>query len=243
MAANAKVRRALTAAAILPVIMLQAMAEQQSNRELASKVEGALAAGKTEDAREAVTEILGRPHVELEILLETGVRLAERDFFAPAAEVFSRTVREYPENFEARYNLALADFALGRFPEAQAALGKNEPASREQQLAKAYMNGKIHAALGQNDLAERDLTRAFNGAPNQENYALDLGLYYVQRRLYAKAVATLDAGVKRHPDSIYLTLGLALAQLFGDDPPRAVATCRRLLAMDANFGPARLLLA
>src|SRR6266852_72464 len=37
---------------------------------------------------------------------------------------------------------------------------------------------------------------------------LNLGLFYLRRQLYAKAVTTLDTGVKHHPESIYLTLGL-----------------------------------
>jgi tetratricopeptide (TPR) repeat protein len=83
---------------------------------------------------------------------------------------------------------------------------------------------------------------AFHGAPQQENYALDLGLHYLRRRLYAKALETLKAAAKYHPDSIYLELGLGLTQVLGDDPPRAIATCRRILAREPTFGPARLLL-
>src|SRR6185436_7868647 len=158
------------------------------------------------------------------------------------ADVFGRAVKDYPRSFEARYNLALADFALHKFTEAQSALEGLEHVSKEQQIAREYMSGKIYFALGQNDKAERGLAAAFAGAPQQENYALDLGLFYLRRKLYAKAVTTLDTGVKYHPDSIYLTLGLALAQLFGDEPTRAIATCRKALAMDPGFGPARLLL-
>ena len=40
-----------------------------------------------------------------------------------------------------------------------------------------------------------------------------------------------------------MELGLALLQVLGDDPPRAVATCRKIVAQDPNFSPARLLLA
>jgi tetratricopeptide (TPR) repeat protein len=114
--------------------------------------------------------------------------------------------------------------------------------SKEQQLSREYLRGKLYDALGQTDLAENSFLSAFHGAPQQENYALDLGLHYLRRHLYAKALETLKTAAKYHPDSIYLELGLGLAQVLGDDPPRAIATCRKILTKEPNFGPARLLL-
>jgi tetratricopeptide (TPR) repeat protein len=151
-------------------------------------------------------------------------------------------VSDYPRSFEVRYNLALADFALRRFSEAQSTLDGAPELSKEQQLSREYLRGKLYDALGQTDLAEKSFSAAFHGSPQQENYGLDLGLYYLRRHLYPKALETLKAALKYHSDSIYLELGLGLAQILGDDPPRAVATCRRILAKEPNFGAARLLL-
>src|SRR5215472_17397166 len=204
-------------------------AEQPSNRELAATLDRAIAAGQTEQAQRALAEMLARPRVELEVLLEAGSKLAEREYYAPAAEVFGRCAKDYPRNFEAHYNLALPEFALRRFTEAQVALARIDPILKPQRLARDYLRGKIQDALGQTEMAERSLTAAFNGAPDQENYGLDLGLYFLRQKLYAKAVATLEATSKYHPDSVYVALGLGLAQVFGDDPPKAVATCRRIL--------------
>ena len=236
------VRNALHIAALVVWISLPGRAEQPTNRALAAALERATAAGQTEQAQRALAEMLARPHVELDVLLEAGAKLAEREYYAPAAEVFGRCARDYPRNFEAHYNLALAEFALRRYTEAQGALDGLDTIPKSQQLARDYLRGKIQDALGQTEQAERSLSAAFNGAPEQENYGLDLGLFFLRRQLYAKAVATLEATAKYHPDSIYVALGLALAQVFGDDPPRAVATCRKILTQDPNFSPARLLL-
>lgn len=236
------VRNTLGIAALVVWMSLPGLAEQPTNRALAAALEREIAAGQTEQAQRALAEMLARPHVELEVLLETGAKLAEREYYAPAAEVFGRCAKDYPRNFEAHYNLALAEFALRRFPEAQGALEGLNPIPKSQQLARDYLRGKIQDALGQSELAERSLTAAFTGAPEQENYGLDLGLFFLRRQLYAKAVSTLETAAKYHPDSIYVALGLGLAQVFGDDPPKAVATCRKILATDANFAPARLLL-
>jgi tetratricopeptide (TPR) repeat protein len=221
---------------------LYLFAQRRTDRALAAGVDRALAAGQVEQARQALDEMLAHPRVELQVLLEMGAKLADCELFEPARAVFARAVNDFPRSFEARYNLALADFALRRFSEAQMTLDGAGESSKAQQLAREYLRGKLYDALGQTDLAERSFLAAFQGAPQQENYALDLGLYYLRRHLYAKALETLKAAAKYHPDSIYFELGLGLAQVLGDDPPRAIATCRRILAKEPNFGPARLLL-
>ncbi len=202
----------------------------------------ALAAGQLKSVRQALNQMLEPPHLELGVILEAGARLAQYELFDSARTVFARGVSEYPLSFEARYNLALADFALRKFSEAQTALDGADSLSNEQRLARDYLRGKLYDGLGQTDLAERSLAAAFHGAPLQENYALDLGLHYLRRGLYPKALETLRAGVKHCPDSIYLELGLALAEVLGDNPLKATATCRRILAKEPNLGPARLLL-
>src|SRR5713226_816573 len=184
------VRKAVTYG-LRTIILIAAMslplfAQQPTDRALAGALDRALAAGQMEQARQTLEEMLARPHLELEVLLETGAKLADRELFEPARAVFARAVSDYPRTFEARYNLALADFALRRFSEAQTALDGAGELSKEQQLAREYLRGKIYDALGQTDLAERSFLAAFHGAPQQENYALDLGLYYLRQRLYAK---------------------------------------------------------
>jgi len=221
---------------------LSLFAQQRTGRALPEALDRALAAGQMEQARQTLEEMLARPHVELEVLLETGTKLADRERFESARAVFARAVSDYPQSFEARYDMALADFALSRFSEAETALDGARELSKEQSLAREYLRGKLYDAMGQTELAERSFLTAFHGSPQQENYALDLGLYYLRRHLYAKALETLTMAAKYHPDSIYLELGLGLAQVLGDDPPRAIATCRRILAKEPNFGMARLLL-
>lgn len=236
------VRRAAGVAVMAMWASACAGAEQPSTRALAAAVDHAASQGNAGEVQKAVAELLARPQIELEVLLETGAKLAERELYGPARTVFARGVKDYPQNFEAHYNLALADIALAKFEEAGAALDGLGELSKEHRLAREYLEGKIYDATGRTALAERAYTAAFSGAPEEENYALDLGLFYLRRKLYAKSVATLETGAKHHPDSAYMLLGLALGQLFGDDPARAVATCRKILALEPNFGPAQLLL-
>ncbi len=233
----------LYAAAFIACLSLPVCSQPQSPRAIADTLERAVAAGQVTLAQQVLQQLLEQQHVDLEILLESGAKLAEHGLFEPARAVFQRSVDDYPESFEARYNLALADIPLRNFQEGKKELDAAAPQSQEQQLAREYLKGKIYDALEQPEAAEQSYTAAFRGAPRQENYALDLGMFYLRRRQYAKAIDTLAAGVKYHADSVYMELGLALAQVLGDDPPRAVATCRKIVAKDPNFSPARLLLA
>ena len=221
---------------------LSLFAQEQTCRALAAALDRVLAAGQPARVRQVLDEMLACPHVELEVLLETGAKLADRDLFEMARAVFAHGVIEYPQSFEARYNLALANFALRRFSEAQTALDGAEVSSAEQRLSREYLRGKLYDALGQTDLAEKCFLAAYQGAPQQENYALDLGLHYLRQQSYAKALGILKAAAKYHADSTYFELELGLAQVLGDDPSQAIATCRRILAKEPDFGSARLLL-
>ena len=241
------VRRAVTDRLRIMILIagmsLSLSAQQSDDRAMAAAVDRAFADGQIEQARLSLEAMLARPHVNLEVLLETGAKLADRELFGLARAVFVRGVNDYPRSFEARYNLALADFALRRFAEAQTTLDGAPELSDEQQVSREYLRGKLYDALGKTDLAEESFLAALRRSPQQENYALDLAIHYLRRHLYAKALETLTAAAKYHPDSIYLGLGLGLAQVFGDDPLRAVATCRKILAKEPEFDPARLLLA
>src|SRR6202011_5780205 len=110
----------------------------RDSRTLAAAIERAISEGQNEKAQQALADLLAEPRVELDVLLQTGVKLAEREYYGPAADVFGRAVKDYPQSFEARYNLALADLALRKFTEAQTALEGLEHVSKDQQLAREY---------------------------------------------------------------------------------------------------------
>ena len=222
---------------------IAALAQQPSAATLARTVDQAIAEGRLEQARSALAELLAQPQIGLEVLLECGARLAEAEQFDPARAVFARAVKDYPRNFEARYNLALADIGLRQLDEARAAIEPARDLSKDQQLAREYLLGKIHEAAGEASLAEHSYAVAFSGAPQQENYALDLGLFYLRRRNYAKARETLASGIRYHPESVFLLLGMGLAEYLDNDAPGAARTCDRMLSIEPGFGPAQLLLA
>jgi tetratricopeptide (TPR) repeat protein len=216
---------------------------EASQRSLEDQIEEAVDKGDTSTVRKLVPEFLAEPRVPAEILLRTGASLAEHDLYTEAAMVFERSVKDFPELFEGYYNLALAELALGKFSDALATLAKAPPTAPPGEVARSYLRGKIEAALGKNTEAERDLAAAFTAAPGQENYALDLGLFYLRVQNYQRALAVFQKAASLKRNSPFLQLGLGLGQFLGGREAEAIETCRSLLAAQPNFSPARVMMA
>jgi tetratricopeptide (TPR) repeat protein len=217
-------------------------ASSASAEKMLKQLQEAAAGGEQEKAREALGRILQLPTLDSEILLRAGISLAQEEFYGDAAQAFARCVHDRPRAFACSYNLALADFALGRFSESLQVVEAAPASSPAEVLARRYLRGKILAVLGRSTEAERDLAAAFAGAPREENYALDLGLFNLRRRAYPEAVDVFERSVEFNPASPYLRLGLALAQYLAGHAAQSVKTCQSLLAQHPDFSAARLLM-
>ena len=129
LAANIRARSSLAfgpgASDVSPSLSLQTVEESitESPESLAVALERALSKGQNETAQEILSQILKRPHVNADLLLKVGAGLAQRELYAEASQVFARCVGENPGIFEAHYDLALAEFAQQKLPEALAAEG------------------------------------------------------------------------------------------------------------------------
>jgi tetratricopeptide (TPR) repeat protein len=216
---------------------------EATQRSLDDQIEEALAKGDTSTVRKLLADFLTEPRVPAEILLRTGASLAEHDLYAEATKVFDRAVKDFPQLFEGYYNLALAELALKEYPHALATLAKAPPTGPSGEVARSYLRGKIEAALGKNTEAERDLAAAFTAAPTEENYALDLGLFYLRVQNYQRALAVFQKAASLQKNSPFLQLGLGLGQFLGGQEAEAIETCRALLAVQPNFSPARVMMA
>ncbi len=213
------------------------------SRTLGGQIEDVLAKGNLDAARRLVPKILAEPNVTADSLLHTGVNLAQHELFPEAADVFGRCVKDHPALFEGYYNLALAELALRKYPAALATIQKAPQAAQPQEVARTYLRGKIQLALGQDAQAEQDLAAAFSAAPQEENYALDLGLAYIRARKYQPAVKVFEKAASFQKDSPFLLLGLSLAQNLGGQNAESIATCYTMLSLHPDFSPMRVLLA
>lgn len=203
----------------------------------------ALEEGRTSEAQALLGTLLKQTQIQPEVLLRTGILFAQNGLYDDAALIFRRCIQEHPEIFEAHYDLALAEFAGHRYPEAFRDLRVARAQNRREQLALIYLRGKIEDALGQPGEAKRDLGAAFSADPSEENYALDLGLFDLDHNAFPQAMKVFAQARKFHPHSVITGLGLALAQYFSGRTPDCITTCRELLSERPDFAPLRTLLA
>jgi len=167
-----------------------AQAEQTpgpSSDALLASLEKALSEGKGEKANDFLMQILQRPNLTSDFLLRVGIQFAEREWYAAAAETFRRCIQEHPEVFEAYYNLALADIAQQEWDDAFTTLQQAPQRSRSEVLACSYLRGKVADSQGKTSEAEHDFSVAFEGAPQNPTYGMDLGLFYIQQHAYLRA--------------------------------------------------------
>lgn len=228
-----------------PGALLNPRAQQPSPppEDLVRSLEQALAEQQRERVSELVRQILARRGLEADVLLGAGVRLAQAEYYAQAEQVFARCVEEHPRVFEGYYDLALAEYALGRYQAGLAALERIPHSPPEGEIARKYLRGKMEDALGWTSEAEQDLKAAFAASPQTENYALDLGLFYLRTRQYYLASGVFSQAARFHPRSHFLLLGLSMAWFRQGRYTECVKTCQELLSLDPEFSPARLLMA
>jgi tetratricopeptide (TPR) repeat protein len=216
---------------------------ESSSDAVVESLERDLAEGKVEKAHDLLIEILKRPHLGSDLLLRVGIQFAERELYGEAAEAFQRCVQEHPAVFEAYYNLALADVAQQKWTESLATLKDAPQRSKAEVLACSYLRGKIEDAQGRSVEAQHDLSTAFVGAPQNQTYGLDLGLFYIRQHAYAPATGVFERAARFNPRSSFLLLGLSLARFLAGQQRQAVEDLKKLLAVEPDFSPAQLLMA
>ncbi len=182
------------------------------------------------------------PHPNSDSLLRTGIAFAQKGQFLEAGRTFARCVQDDPALFECHYNLALAELAQNHLSQAYAVIEAAPHATEEDSTARIYLKGKIEAAMGRTEIAEQDLRAAFEKQPAQENFALDLGLVYLEAHAYQDSEKIFAQASSLNPQSTYLLLGLALSQFQSAHKTECVDSSKRLIALAPDFSPARLLL-
>ena len=209
---------------------------------LVDSLERALSAGKLDEAHDLLVEILKRPHLSSDTLLRVGIQFAQLERYGEAAQTFQRCIQEHPEVFEAYYNLTLAEIAEQKWGDALTTLQRAPQKSRSEILACTYLRGKVEHSQGKVTEAERDLSDAFAGAPQNPAYGMDLGLFYIQQHDYLRAAAVFGQAAELNPRSSFLLLGLSLSRFLAGQNKQSLETLRKLLSIQPDFAPAQLLM-
>jgi len=215
---------------------------ESSSDAVVGSLERALSEGQTEKARVLLIQILKRPHLTSDFLLRVGIQFAERERYEEASEAFQRCIQEHSEIFEAYYNLALAEIAQQKWEEALATLQHAPQKSRAEVLAYSYLRGKVEDSQGKTREAEHDLSDAFEGAPQNPTYGMDLGLFYVHEHAYLQAATVFERAAGFNPRSSFFLLGLSLSRFLAGQHEQSIEALKKVLSMQPDFAPAQLLL-
>lgn len=234
--------RYCVATASAPVSTQTEQTSGSSSDVLVKSLERALSEGKAQEAHDLLIEMLQLPHLSSDTLLRVGIQFAERERYEDAAAAFQRCIQEHPEVFEGYYNLALAEIAEQKWDEALTTLKQAPQKSRAEALACSYLRGKVEDSQGRTSEAERDLSDAFAGAPQNPTYGMDLGLFYIHTHEYLKASRVFGRTAELNPGSSFLLLGLSLSQFLAGQHEQSIKTLRKLLFVQPDFAPAQVLM-
>jgi predicted Zn-dependent protease len=215
---------------------------QDSSDDLTAKLTNALKSGNSAEVR-ALEEKLLSAQTSMSSLLAAGVLLAQYENMPDAAAMFERCSRQYPASFEAKYNLALARIALTQYQGALDALNSITPVTADEKPAVEYLTGKVFLATKHLKEAQRSLASAYAQRPQEENYALDLGLLYIRSSAYVQAIEVLRPSLTLHPKSQDLALELALSNALAGRYSESIEICRELQRNDPTSSIPRLIAA
>jgi tetratricopeptide (TPR) repeat protein len=159
---------------------------------------------------------------------DLGELYANSDHVAEAQPLLAAAYGMKPDDYDNGYNLAMADFLLGRLDDARQVIGH---------LVEEKNTGELHNLLAQIDEkqgkfvdAASEYEEAAHLDPTEENL-FDWGSEMLLHRTYEPAITIFQTAVQRYPDSARLQIGLGLALYSRDEYDPAVKTLLKAVAL------------
>ncbi|MBC7925537.1 MAG: tetratricopeptide repeat protein [Bryobacteraceae bacterium] len=157
--------------------------------------------------------------------------------FADAEQQFAALLGE-KEDEQIRYNLGLARFSGGRYPEAIDAL---EPLrlSKAADVDALSLLAAAYEAQKRTPEAVATLQRAIELFPGEERLYIDLAGLCLEHNSILLAVDVMETGIRNHPRSARMETVAGLAHVRAGNMERASEHYRKAdeLAPDSGFGP------
>jgi tetratricopeptide (TPR) repeat protein len=172
-------------------------------------------------------------------LVQAGSRMAEAGELGLAVSVFQRATDLQPDRYDGKFDLALALFRVGRYPEALKILDQIPAAQSEQQPDYHYLRAKVELALEDPKAAGEEYALALRQQPDNESLCVDAGLLYSRFEDFWKALGVFEACVQKLPDSVPIETGLGLTYFRLGKYPAAIAAFRKVLDLRPEADAAR----
>ncbi len=157
-----------------------------------------------------------------------GELYASSGHVAEAQPLLAAAFRMKPDEYDNGYDLAMADFLLGRLDEARHVA---------QELIQEKSTGELHNLLAQIEEKQGNFLDAANEYetaahldPTEDNL-FDWGSEMLLHRTYEPAINIFEAGVERYPNSARMQIGLGLAFYSRDRFDEAVKALLKAVAL------------
>lgn len=154
-------------------------------------------------------------------LAPLAAQLVKAEAYAPAIPLFERLAQAEPQSFEARYNLALAQYRAGALDSARNNL---ETLLSEPRRAEAYnLLSSVHEKAGRIAESVNAAAEAARLSPT-EDFRIDHGSALARAGDLAGAARAFGGAVQAFPSSARAQLGLASVQYLGGRYEDAAST-------------------
>jgi tetratricopeptide (TPR) repeat protein len=174
--------------------------------------EAYLKAGDVEKGRSTITRLDQLNPGDFKALAGTGVLLARYRLFDDAIQHFEQALQENPNSDDVKFNLANANFQMGRYQEAFDSAQKISPQGQSDNAYLALL-GDVYAHLGNSTAAAQAFQSSIDRNPDNDQGYLSLALLDLRQGNLSDAQQTLLVGQKRIPGSgkLYWGLGVTAA--------------------------------
>jgi len=149
---------------------------------------------------------------ELELRQRLAELLVSHGKFADSIGDFQRAVELEPNRADLLFNLALAQFRVGRLDDAMANAEKSKELSDSADIQDLL--GDIQEERGDNLAAVKSYQAAVALAPDEEKYRLSLALELLRHKSFDPAKLVLDQAEGAHPDSWRIPFTLGMLEYF-----------------------------
>jgi tetratricopeptide (TPR) repeat protein len=204
-------------------------AEQKRPAVILLRAQALLQGNQTEAAKRALAPLEAAMATDSATAFSLGVMYFEERLYADAARAFEAMLAQSPGNFDALYNLGLADYRLGEKSRSAEVLGR--AARLNPRSADAlYHLAVIEGELGRHEEATEHLIRAREAAPTRADVSLALAHECVQQEFWYDAADAYGDYLRLKPDDFATRKELATLDEQLKNYDQALAEMNRYVA-------------
>ena len=143
-------------------------------------------------------------------LMQAGSRFGERGALSLAVRAFSQALNLRPTSYDARFDLAFAEYQRHELRQALESLNRMPPGAANGHADYHNLRAKLEESEKQDLEAGEEFLKAVRLDPGSEAFCSDAGLFFFRLENYWKALEAYETCARKQPESATLETGLGL---------------------------------